>query len=376
MGLDSCETDCAVHADVAKSNEDALGDYVEGESYNKPAGDGSEAMEEVYEETYGDGTIPDCTPELEGEEPTFEDIDGDGDGSITEDELTAFGARMCVSKEMCIQMFSIADISPMDEKLSPEEYAAAGEESAAEVAMDEGVDNVTEGDQEYHETKDPGFEEFDGNGDDIIDEIEASKAIELELSRRLPGKSEEQVKEMADELAEKFVAGVDKGGDGKISREEWNRAVSGPPEDMGTELAEAAEAADAGAADPDALPAAEHSEDGRGKGKGKGAPAAGSPAAMFLRARRLARAQVRPKVGDAVLRALLPPRPRRSAAPAAAPRARHRRSLFGTRRGRGHGGVRLQRAARPVAEHRISGKAKGARRERTRRERKRRHHRA
>merc|ERR1719162_961520 len=72
----------------------------------------------------------------------------------------------------------------------------------------------------------------------------------------------------------KFSVEIDSDGDGMVSKEEWEAPEEGTPEDLGTEMAEAA-AADENAEDPDDLPTAEQSEP----------PAAPAPAAVAFHAR-------------------------------------------------------------------------------------------
>jgi len=324
LGADTCVTECQTHTDVAEDEDESLGDCVEDRSYNEPSGKGGEAMEEAYEQTYGSGTIPSCRPQFEGK-VTFEDVDGNGDGIVTADEALAFGEKMCVSDEMTMQMFQMADAN-QDKQLTPEEYSSVGEESAAEEAMDKATDSVSEGDQEYNEVKAPQFEEFDKDGDGLLNDDEVSKAIMFELSRRFPGKSDEELMEIATDLYSegklKFLVEIDSDGDGMVSKEEWEAPEEGTPENLGTEIAEAA-AADENAEDPDDLPTAEQSEP----------PAAPAPAAVAFHARPVVFQR-----GDnlRLWRALL---------------ARHLHRAVAHRRG-AHG-LRLQRAARPVAQRNL-----------------------
>merc|ERR1719231_1826345 len=92
---------------------------------------------------------------------------------------------------------------------------------------------------------------------------EVEQAVIFELSRRFPGKSEEELEEMAAKLHEegklKYLDELDTDGDGVVSKEEWEAPEEGSPEDLGSEVAEAAES-DENAEDPDDLEPAEHSE--------------------------------------------------------------------------------------------------------------------
>jgi len=279
LGADSCITECRTHTDVAPGKEESLGDFVEDKSYNEPSGKGGEAMEDVYEENYGNDTIADCVPdpEIADSDATFEDVDDNADGVVTADEAVAFGERMCVSDEMTTQIFHMADAN-QDGELTPEEYDAVGEESAAEEAMDKAADSVSEGDQEYSEVKPPQFEEFDKDGDGVLNEDEVAEAVMFELSRRFPGKSEEELHEIAGEMYAngelKFLGDLDTDGDGVVSKEEWEAPEGGKPEDLGSEIAESA-SADENAEDPDDLPTAEQSEP----------PQAPAPAAVAFHAR-------------------------------------------------------------------------------------------
>jgi len=260
LGADTCITECRTHEDVAASQEDALDDFVEDKSENEPSGKGGEAMEEVYEEHYGNGTIADCVPEYdpEGGQVAFEDVDSNADGLVSADEAIAFGEKMCVSDEMTMQIFDMAD-ADQDKELTPEEWDSVGEESAAEEAIDKAVDSVSEGDQEYSEVKPPYFDDIDADGDGVLSKEEAEEALMLELSRRFPGKSQEELEEMAAELEDEMWKKLDTDGDGVLSKEEWEAPEQGTPENLGSEIGEAA-AADENAEDPDDLPTAEQSE--------------------------------------------------------------------------------------------------------------------
>merc|ERR1719231_569781 len=75
---------------------------------------------------------------------------------------------------------------------------------------------------------------------------EVEQAVIFELSRRFPGKSEEELEELAAKLHEegklKYLDELDTDGDGVVSKEEWEAPEEGSAEDLGTEIAEAAAA--------------------------------------------------------------------------------------------------------------------------------------
>lgn len=274
LGKSDCLTECQTFEQTAPNKDEALGDFVHDVSHNEASGQGGEAMEETYEDATGQD-VPDCTPSVEGK-PTFEDIDADGNGLITAEEAISYGHKMCVSDEMVMQMFAKAD-ADRDKEVTPAEFNSVGEEHAAEQVVDAAADPVTEGDQEYNEVHTPHFEEFDKDGDEVLSGDEIREVLVFELHRRYPGKSKEEI----DDIAEKSIKNlaealpdVDTNGDGEISKDEWY-AEPAESTDMGDELGEVADD-DKNAKDPDDLPVAEESES-----EAPAAAPAASPALFF-----------------------------------------------------------------------------------------------
>merc|ERR1719434_220172 len=194
-------------------------------------------MEQAYKDKYGREVLS-CKPKFDGK-PSFEDLDE----VLTASEVIDFGAKMCVSDEMAMQLFSMAD-SDRNKVIDPQEWATVGEETHAEQAIDASVDEA-EGamsDDVYSEVKMPPFEEFDRNGDGMLGDQELEKVLEFEFYRRFPKATEEQVHSMAGDVVQdlaEIVDRMDKNGDGKISRAEFEG--KGKQIHLGDELEEAAE---------------------------------------------------------------------------------------------------------------------------------------
>merc|ERR1719201_1320973 len=198
-------------------------------------------MEEAFEDKY-DREIKSCKPTVTSF-PKFVDLDENGDGVVSESEMIRFGEKMCVSDEMALQVFLMAD-RDRNNVIDPKEWGQVGEDTAAEQAIDNSVDDTTasKADDEYNEVMIPPFKEFDANKDGVLDKKELQKVLEFELYRRFPDASYEQIESIAGDMTgdlEQIIKEMDKDGDGKISRSEFE----GPPEkdeDLGGELAEAA----------------------------------------------------------------------------------------------------------------------------------------
>merc|ERR550537_427618 len=121
-------------------------------------------MERAYEEKYKEKVLS-CRPKFDGK-PSFEDVDEDGDGILTASEVIDFGEKMCVSDEMAMQLFSMADRN-RDKVIDPKEWDRVGEDTAAEQSIDESVDDTkaSKSDDVYNEVKIPPFETFDADKD-------------------------------------------------------------------------------------------------------------------------------------------------------------------------------------------------------------------
>merc|ERR1719201_220258 len=242
-------------------------------------------MEEAFEDKY-DREIKSCKPTVTSF-PKFVDLDENGDGVVSESEMIRFGEKMCVSDEMALQVFMMAD-RDRNNVIDPKEWGQVGEDTAAEQAIDNSIDGTTasQADDEYSEVKMPPFKEFDANKDGVLDKKELQNVLEFELYRRFPDASYEQIKSIAGDITgdlEGIVKEMDKDGDGKISRSEFE----GPPEkdeDLGGELVEAARG-DKNGEDIDDLHRVEHPTMSPVPEDYLPSPAAGAPAAALFFAR-------------------------------------------------------------------------------------------
>jgi len=233
-------------------------DFAMDESFNEKDGKGIKKThnEKAPEEAYA------CGPSVDlDKKPTFEDLDTNGDKVIDFEEALAFSHKACITDEKTEQMFSEAD-SNQDKVLSKEEWGFAGEETKSEEAMDEALEKVSQGDDEYDSVQNPPLEEFDANKDGALDESEAKDAFEHELERRTEHEDvpEETMKELEPEI-EDAIDKVDTNDDGEISGDEYIAKDVDPMSgesgsDMGQELKEEANN-DEDAKELDDLPRAE-----------------------------------------------------------------------------------------------------------------------
>jgi len=251
LGASDCMTECRAYTDVAPDKSEALNEFVADQGYNEAGGD---SMEEAFEERHpnhedvdlnylnGLHGHKDCEPTFSGT-PEFKDVDLNGDGVITPAEAAKFGETMCVTGEMVMQIFEMAD-SNRDKRVAASEWGEVGEHTEAEQALDHAVDPLSQGDEEYARTRLPRFEEFDGNADGVLDEREMENVLMFELRRRFPGLSDEELVEKAGEVMEELSAmasNLDGDGDGIVSRKEFH-AEAERNENMGDELKEEEEA--------------------------------------------------------------------------------------------------------------------------------------
>lgn len=248
----NCMTECSVYTDVMTHDLDkGFHDFAMDESFNEKDGKGIKKIhnEKAPEEAYG------CGPSVDlDKKPTFEELDTNGDKVIDFEEALAFSHKACIPDEKTEQMFSEAD-SNQDKVLSSEEWGTAGEETKSEEAMDEALEKVSQGDDEYDSVQNPPLEEFDANKDGALDESEAKDAFEHELERRTEHEDvpEETMKELEPEI-EDAIDKVDTNDDGEISGDEYTAKDEGS--DMGQELKEEANN-DEDAAELDDLPRAD-----------------------------------------------------------------------------------------------------------------------
>jgi len=254
--MQECLTQCSIRMDVAPPHEreEALRRFVEDLSYNEKGG---EQMREAYHELFGE-KVKKCVPIVSlDSSPSFTDIDSNGDGHITSDEAIAYGNKMCVPDEMTRQIFTAADVSPQDGKMTQIEFNAAGEDTLVEKAIDKGADQPSEGDNEYHEVVLPDFESWDRDKDGFLTEPEAFNAFMWELKRRNVAHHNTvtsgsgirfKQEQMWHGLFDTLFPEMDVNGDRKISRREFYGPAIGA--DFGDELLESA-LADEDAPDPD-----------------------------------------------------------------------------------------------------------------------------
>lgn len=255
-----CENECAVYTDVNEFDHDGptvkgLHDFVEDESFNEENEDGGEAMEKVYEEDFP-MPVADCHPEREAA-PSFEDMDINGDGKVSEEEAKFRGQELCVPNEKTEQIFSHADAN-QDKAIDKGEFEDGGEDTKVEEAIDEALAPQWKGDDEYNEVQSPTDEDgvkvmsnFDKNKDGTLDESEFDDAVEFENERR--GTEDDELKthtmvKAAKPDVHKGFDKVDANDDNVITPDEY--AAKSEDTTMGTEMAEETES-DQKAEDPD-----------------------------------------------------------------------------------------------------------------------------
>lgn len=234
-----CLTECASSTDLMTHDLDRGFEYFgKDESYNEKGGEKIKELvnEEAPEE------IAECTPTVDLEKvPQFADLDTNGDGVIDYEESAVWSEKACVPDEMSEQVFSEADLN-QDKVIDMDEFKAAGEGSKNEEAMDEALEKVSEGDDEYNSVQNPPLEEFDENNDGALDTAEAKEVFEHEVDRRTehdPEATEETMKEIEPDVQE-AIDKVDTNDDGEISGDEYVAKDEGS--DLGEELNEAAKA--------------------------------------------------------------------------------------------------------------------------------------
>lgn len=256
LGASDCITECRVDTDSAPDQDEALAAHASEWTTNEAGSEpGGEAMEEQVEDSTG-VEVPDCEAQVT-EEPTFDEVDscvsGGGDGVVSKEEMTTYANKMCFDTDYAMQMFGQADLN-QDGVIDREEWEKAGEDTELEDEVDEAVDPLFEGDDEYKHVQQPTFEEMDANEDSALDASEVQDAVDLEIDRRHPEATEEQQEEYAEEAGEnhdEIMEEADADGDGEISKQEFEDEDA--DEDLGDEMAEAEEKPDNPESDPDDL---------------------------------------------------------------------------------------------------------------------------
>jgi len=236
-----CLTECASATDLTTHHlDDGFRYFAHDEAFNEK--DGNKIREKHNEAAPKE--VPQCAP-MPGYEagttPTFKQLDVNGDGVINEYEALDFSAKACIPDEMVFQIFAEAD-SNKDKLIEKSEWKeGAGEETVNEKAMDDALEDVSEGDDEYNPVQNPPFVEFDKNDDGALDKKEQHDMFEHEIDRRtehadIPAEKKEEIEPKIQEAVDK----VDTNDDGLISPDEYAKET--PAEGMGEELKEAGEA--------------------------------------------------------------------------------------------------------------------------------------
>merc|ERR1719252_270938 len=182
---------------------------------------------QVYAVALHPGTteeVVECVPQdgyEEGSGVNLEKMDTNKDGVISVDEAIDFGEKACIPDEMVMQLFSEADLN-QDKVISSDEFKDAGEDTKTEEAMDEALEDASEGDDESNTVEAPPITEFDKNNDGALDKEEATDAFEHELEKRTEHESipEDKMKEIKPKIDE-AIDEIDTNDDGVIDGEEY-----------------------------------------------------------------------------------------------------------------------------------------------------------
>lgn len=238
-----CLTECAVHSDLkTHSLEEGLHEFTYDESFNENQ-EGGNPMDKTHDEG-APREVWDCHPWPgygPDHNPEFKDLDTNGDGVIDGSEALDFSTKACIPDEMQMQMFNEMDLN-RDKLIDKREFYGAGEDTVSEKAMDDALEGVSQGDDEYNSVQNPPIDEFDKNKDGALDKKEYEDDIMHEVERRtehadVPGPTKDELKPEIDEAFEK----TDADHDGKISGEEYTKKLD-KPEGGGEEIREAMEA--------------------------------------------------------------------------------------------------------------------------------------
>jgi len=250
MDADTCITECETHTNLQTHHmNDGVDDFAEDEAYNEANGEGVEEHVEANHPV----DVLDCAPEVDIDQaPTLKEIDTKQDGVIDQEEAREWGHKACVPDEMTDQIFSQADKN-CDHTVSEEEFDRTGEDTVHEEAVDDALEEHSEGDDEYNPVDTPPLEEFDDNKDGGLDKEEHKDAVQFEMERRKEGRWDVSDAEVPEGATNEAFDKVDTDGDGQIEGDEYVDAPEDGGSDLGEELTEAA-GADEDAKDPDDLP--------------------------------------------------------------------------------------------------------------------------
>eukprot|EP00746_Dinoflagellata_sp_MGD_P161588 gnl/MRDRNA2_/MRDRNA2_88792_c0_seq1.p1 gnl/MRDRNA2_/MRDRNA2_88792_c0~~gnl/MRDRNA2_/MRDRNA2_88792_c0_seq1.p1 ORF type:complete len:413 (-),score=128.90 gnl/MRDRNA2_/MRDRNA2_88792_c0_seq1:24-1262(-) len=249
MDKESCATQCATSTDLTTHHMDEGVDSIaEDKAYNEAGGN---AIEEHVEGEHPVDVL-DCAPQVDIEHPPeLDELDTNQNGVVEQGEAEEWGHKACVPDEMTDQIFSQADTN-CDHVIDKAEYEESGPDTAQEQAVDEALEETSEGDDEYNNVQSPPLEEFDEDDSGTLDEKEHHEAVEFEMERRGEERWGTDDSEVPAQETEQAFDDVDTDDDGLIEGDEYVAPAEDGGSDLGEEITEAAHQ-DEDATDPDDL---------------------------------------------------------------------------------------------------------------------------
>lgn len=239
--ISSCLTECRTFCDTQLHHlDECIKAFVWDEHYNEKGG---KKMVKAHDEKAphpNHDCVSDPLVYVAGTAPDFDQLDTNGDGVIDGYEAEQFARRACIPDEMIMQIFQEADLN-YDKKIEKDEWKSAGEDTVNEKVMDDALEDVSQGDDEYNTVQNPKITEFDYNKDGTLDKDEYHKVFDNELERRTDWTNKDIPKEATEKIEEKIGGAfndIDMNKDGKIDGEEYTKKLP-EPEGMGEELREA-----------------------------------------------------------------------------------------------------------------------------------------